>query len=141
MTHRMMQRALAAKIGPAGATLGMWYFLRALWTEDGLTQRELSNRTGTMEPTTMAAIQVMEEKGLVTRARNAKDRRKMNVFLTPKGRALEAELLPLAADVVNAATKNYSPREIALLLDLLRGVQNNLAEAVGPADGEGDVPF
>eukprot|EP01037_Dinobryon_pediforme_P044405 gene44405-56149_t len=54
MTHRAMQRALQAKISPAGATLGTWYFLRALWDEDGLTQRELADRTGTMEPTTMS---------------------------------------------------------------------------------------
>ena len=43
-THRALQRFLQFKIEPHGITLGMWYFLRALWHEDGLTQRELSNR-------------------------------------------------------------------------------------------------
>ena len=41
MTDRALQRYLHAKIGPHGVTLGMWY-LRILWREDGLTQRELS---------------------------------------------------------------------------------------------------
>ncbi len=138
MTHRAMQRALQARIAPAGATLGMWYFLRALWSEDGLTQRELADRTGTMEPTTMSAIQSMEEKGLVRRVRNEKDRRKINVHLTVKGRALESELLPVAAEVVATAVKGFSEREIAMLLELLRGIQNNLGAV--PGAGE-EVPF
>jgi DNA-binding MarR family transcriptional regulator len=138
MTHRMMQRALQAKIAPAGATLGMWYFLRALWNEDGLTQRELSDRTGTMEPTTMSAIQSMEEKGLVERVRNKSDRRKINVFLTEKGRALEQDLLPVAADVVATAIKGFSVRDVATLLDLLSTIQANLA-AENVADT--DIPI
>ena len=68
-THRLLQRYLQMKIEPYDVTLGMWYFLRALWNEDGLTQRELSNRIGTMEPTTLSAIQIMERRGLVTRVR------------------------------------------------------------------------
>lgn len=63
-THRSLQRFLQLKIEPYGTTLGMWYFLRALWHEDGLTQRELSDRAGTMEPTTLSAILIMEKKGL-----------------------------------------------------------------------------
>ena len=50
MTHRALQRYLQTKIAPYGVTLGMWYHLRALWAEDGLTQRELSRRIGLMEP-------------------------------------------------------------------------------------------
>ena len=69
-THRALQRFLQSKIEPHGVTLGMWYFLRALWNEDGLNQRELSHRVGTMEPTTLSAILNMEKKGLVRRVQN-----------------------------------------------------------------------
>ncbi|MEP7347303.1 MAG: MarR family transcriptional regulator, partial [Gemmatimonadaceae bacterium] len=86
VTHRSIQRLLEATIAPYGVKLGMWYFLRVLWEEDGLTQSELSRRIGTMEPTTLHAIAGMEECGLVSRTRNSADRRKMNVFLTKKGR-------------------------------------------------------
>src|SRR5215469_12144970 len=43
-THRALQRALEARIRPYGITLGMWYFLRVLWEEDGPNQRALSER-------------------------------------------------------------------------------------------------
>src|SRR3974390_596654 len=79
-THRALQRFLQLKIEPRGITLGTWYFLRALWKEDGLTQRELSRRVGTMEPTTLNAILVMKKAGFVRRVRNKKDRRKSHVF-------------------------------------------------------------
>ncbi len=68
-THRLVQRALQVRIEPHRVSLGMWYFLRALWDEDGLTQRELSTRVGTMEPTTMAAIMLTQDECLSDSAR------------------------------------------------------------------------
>jgi DNA-binding MarR family transcriptional regulator len=125
-THRAMQRFLQSKIEPHGITLGMWYFLRALWHEDGLTQRELSNRAGTMEPTTLSAILIMEKKGLVRRVRNRDDRRKWHIHLTPKGRALKSKLLPLAREVVDTAVQNLARGEVAQLLKALAEVQNSV---------------
>jgi DNA-binding MarR family transcriptional regulator len=130
MTHRALQRYLQIKIKPHGVTLGNWYFLRALWHEDGLTQRELSRRIGTREPTTMTAILAMEASGLVRRVRNSDDRRKQNVFLTAKGRRLKSKLLPLAREVVNTATTGLNAREIGLLLGFLGTVQRNLRPLV-----------
>jgi MarR family transcriptional regulator, organic hydroperoxide resistance regulator len=125
-THRALQRFLQSKIEPHGITLGMWYFLRALWHEDGLTQRELSVRVGTMEPTTLSAILIMEKKGLVRRVRNKSDRRKWHIHLTPKGRTLKGKLLPLARDVVDTAVYNLSRNEVSQLLKALAEVQKSL---------------
>lgn len=130
MTHRALQRYLQIKIKPHGVTLGNWYFLRALWHEDGLTQRELSRRIGTREPTTMTAILAMEAGGLVKRVRNRGDRRKQNVFLTAKGRRLKSKLLPLAREVVSTATTGLNEREIGLFLGFLGTVQRNLGPLV-----------
>ncbi len=133
ITHRLVQRYLQSKIEPHGVTLGMWYFLRALWHEDGQTQRELSRRLGTMEPTTLTAIAAMEKAGLVTRVRNATDRRKLNVFLTEKGRGLKAELLPLAVEVVHAATDGFSPAEVRQFLKFLGAIQANVGRELADA--------
>lgn len=139
MTHRALQRYLQIKIKPHGVTLGTWYFLRALWHEDGLTQRELSRRIGTREPTTMTAIVAMEANGLVRRVRNDADRRKQNVFLTQKGRRLKTRLLPLASEVVNTATAGFAERELTLFLGLLAAVQRNLAPVVADDNGEPEL--
>jgi MarR family transcriptional regulator, organic hydroperoxide resistance regulator len=142
MTHRALQRYLQVKIGPHGVTLGMWYFLRILWREDGLTQRELSNRIGTREPTTLIAIQAMQRRGLVARGRERTDRRKRIVSLTAAGRGLQAELLPVAAEVVNTAVAGFSRRDVARLLGFLSAIQRNLARAsAGGPGGALDEPF
>lgn len=127
-THRLVQRALQARIAPHGVTLGMWYFLRVLWDQDGMTQSELSQRIGTMEPTTLSAVRDMERSGFVERIPHESDRRKINVHLTDKGRALKNRLLPLAVEVVETALTGFSEREVTMLLGLLSGMQQNLQE-------------
>jgi DNA-binding MarR family transcriptional regulator len=126
MTHRLVQRALQARIERSGVTLGMWYFLRVLWDGDGLTQSELSRRIGTMEPTTLSAISGMEAAGIVRRERDPIDRRKIRVFLTEKGRALEAEMLPLAIDTIATAVRGVTPAQVDALLASLKAIQTNL---------------
>lgn len=132
MANRATQRYLQSKIEPHGVTTGMWYFLRALWQEDGLTQRELSRRIGTMEPTTLTALAAMEKAGLVRRERDLQDRRKLHVLLTPKGHALRGELLPLAQEVVHKATAGFTPEDKARFLGYLAAVQRNLADVPDP---------
>lgn len=143
-THRIVQRYLQLKIGPHEITLGMWYFFRVLWIEDGLTQRELSRRVGAMEPTTLSAIQAMQSRGFVKRVRDADDKRKWNIFLTERGRALQAEMLPVAIDVVADAVEGFSEREVDLLLSFLKSIQKNIQtkiEALGVVDpiADGEV--
>jgi DNA-binding MarR family transcriptional regulator len=91
-------RALQARLAAHGVSFGHWTFLRILWERDGLTQRELSDQAGVMEPTTGAAIRAMEKLGYVARRRNPRNRKNVYVHLTRKGRALKAKLVPLAVD-------------------------------------------
>jgi DNA-binding MarR family transcriptional regulator len=127
--HRAFSRSLQAKIAAHGVSMGQWFFLRALWDEDGLTQRELSQRVGMMEPTTVTALNSMERRGLVERVRNPHDRRKVNIYLTPKGRSLREVLLPCAAEVSDLATRGIEPADLALAIDLLHRMIINLGDS------------
>ncbi len=138
MVYRAMQRLLQSKIEPHGVTLGMWYYLRALWSEDGLTQSELSRRIGTMEPTTLGAIQAMERSGLVKRVRSKDDRRKVHIHLTRKGKDLEAMLMPLAVEVVDASVAGFSPQEVNRLLKSLKLIRDNIEAGQAGTAGPGD---
>ena len=132
MTHRSFARAVQAEIAPRGVTIGMWYFLRILWEEDGLTQRELSQRIEMMEPTTATALRNMEERNLVRRVRNATDKRKVNIYLTDEGRALRAVLLPHARQVNDTALAGVSDEDAACFRRVLDRMRANL----GPGDGD-----
>ena len=125
-SHRLIQRRLQGIIEPHGVSLGMWYFLRVLWHKEGLTQSELSQIVGTMEPTTLSAIRSMERSGFIKRERNADDGRKINIYLTDLGRELEEKLVPLAKEVLSEASSGLSAAENQTLLKLLKVIQENL---------------
>lgn len=124
--HRAFQSELEQRIAPFGVTRGQWYFLRVLWTEDGLSQRELSRRVGMMEPTTVIALQSMEKSGLVRRERTAADKRKAQVWLTPKAQKLKRRLLPIARHITMQARKGVSERDFAQFRDTIARMTENL---------------
>lgn len=86
MTSRTFTRAFQERIQQEGITIGMWYYLRALWEQDGLTQSELSQKVGTMDPSTGSALNKMERLGLIYRSNDSSDRRKRFVYLTEKAK-------------------------------------------------------
>lgn len=125
--YRALARELQARLQPYDIPMGMWYFLRALWEEDGLSQKELSVRAGFMEPTTVEQLRAMERRGLVERRRSEIDRRKWHVHLTPVGLSLRDELLDHAAEVNRIATEGLSAGEIGFMRMAMARVRANLA--------------
>jgi DNA-binding MarR family transcriptional regulator len=111
--HRAFQRLLEKRIAPYGVARGQWYFLRVLWTEDGLSQRELSARVGMMEPTTVIALRSMEKAGLIRRVRSSDDKRKAQVWLTPKAQRMRNELLSVARGITDQAEDGLRRDELA----------------------------
>jgi len=133
IAFRSFSRALEKRTLPHGVTAGQWRFLRVLWLEDGLTQRELSRRVGMREPTTVTALKSLEASGFVRREQSALDRRKVHVFLTPLAEGLRATLAPYVAEVNEIATDGLSEEEVVTLRRLLRHIGRNLApETEGP---------
>lgn len=123
----MFARALRARLRPHGMTPGQWFFLRALWAEEGLSQRELSRRVGTTEPTTASALRLLEKNGLIKRVRNQSDRRTINIFLTDRARTLQEKLMPQAMAVNRVATDGFTEAEMNQFRDILLRMKANLA--------------
>jgi DNA-binding MarR family transcriptional regulator len=107
-----------------------WFFLRALWLKDGVTQRELCKRIESPEPVAVAALRVLERKGYVRRVRDKDNMRKVLVFTTPKGDALREKLLPHAFELAAIGVKGIPKRELALLRRLLNRIHDNMVEAL-----------
>ena len=124
--HRAFQRLLERRIAPHGVTRGQWYFLRVLWTKDGLSQRELSERVGMMEPTTVIALRSMEKAGLIRRVRSADDRRVTHVRLTAKARRMRDGLLQVARSINAQADDGISAEDIAVFRRVIMRMTANL---------------
>jgi len=123
---RAFIRALQMRLAEHHVSFGHWSFLRVLWEGDGLTQRELSEQAGVMEPTTFSALKAMERLGYIRRGRGD-DRKKVYVFLTAKGRALKRELVPLAETVNNIAVRGVRASDITTTRRVLLAVIENIA--------------
>jgi DNA-binding MarR family transcriptional regulator len=124
---RALLRALQMRLTAHSVSLGHWTFLRILWEKDGPTQRELSEQAGVMEPTTFSALNAMEKLGYVTRRQLAGNKKKVFVFLTPKGRLLKSKLIPLAEEVNAIAVRGVKPADIAIARQMLLTIIDNLA--------------
>jgi DNA-binding MarR family transcriptional regulator len=123
---RALVRALSLRLAQQGVSFGHWAFLRILWQRDGLTQRELSEMAGVMEPTTFAALKAMEELGYVERRQVPGNRKNVYVHLTPQGRALKKKLVPLAENVNKVATRGVKAEELATTRKVLLAMLDNL---------------
>ncbi|MBI2768015.1 MAG: helix-turn-helix domain-containing protein [Burkholderiales bacterium] len=124
---RSFLRSLQARLASEGVSIGHWTFLRILWDKDGLTQRELSYEAGVMEPTTVIAVRAMEALGYVTRERRGDNRKSYYVFLTPKGRKLQAKLVPFAEEVNARALTGVAEDYVTITRHSLRAMLKNLA--------------
>jgi MarR family transcriptional regulator for hemolysin len=134
IAFRSFSRAMERRTLPFGVTGGQWRFLRQLWVEDGLTQRELSRRVGMREPTTVTAVNSLVRSGFVARVPSLMDRRKIHIHLTERAKALQAELLPQVAEVNALATQGIDPADLAVFRKVLGQINVNLA-------GEADEPL
>jgi DNA-binding MarR family transcriptional regulator len=128
-------RYLRARLAVHAVTFGQFQHLRNLWVENGLTQAELSRRIGIEMASSTAILDSLESERLITRVRNAADRRKINVFLTATGAALERPLMTCAADANKRASKDLTKAEVAQLFAIAGRIIENFrtlraAEAV-----------
>jgi len=110
-------------------TYPQWSFLRVLSQEEGLSQRELAERVGLMENTTLVALNVMERRGWLRRERDKKDRRRLLVYLTEDGRAVE-RLRPVVRQANRVAIKGLDPSTVATTREALTTMLANLDEAL-----------
>jgi DNA-binding MarR family transcriptional regulator len=124
---RLLAKSLQARLSDQSVSFGHWSFLRILWVTEGLTQRELSDQAGVMEPTTFTALKSMEKEGLIERRQLNGNRRKVHIFLTPKGRELKNVLTPMAEKVNAIALSKMSDEEINVTRSVLLRMIENLA--------------
>jgi MarR family transcriptional regulator, organic hydroperoxide resistance regulator len=124
---RAQMRALQLRLVSHNVSFGHWQFLRILWSKDGLTQRELSDEAGVMEPTTFSAVKAMEALGFIERRQLGGNKKNMHVFLTATGRALKGKLVPLAEEVNRISMGGFSDTQIASLRKTLLTMIENLA--------------
>lgn len=112
-------RAFRAQLAPRGVNYGQFQYLQGLWEADGLTQTELTRKVGVEMASSTAILDSLEQRGLIKRVRNSADRRKIHVYLTAAGAALESDLMACAIATNAMARRGISNGEVLVLFDIL----------------------
>ncbi len=124
---RSLQRALQLRLLEYDVPFGHWTFLRVLWEHEGLTQKQLSDEVGVMEPTTFTVVRAMEVRGWIVRQQMATNKKNVHIFLTDEGRDLKKKLVPLAEEVNRIGATGLSADDLATARSVLLGIITNLA--------------
>ena len=102
-----------------------------------MTQRALTAATVMDKVAVNRAVKVLEERGLIARVPNPEDGRSHLLALTGEGRAIHAEVMPLARATERELLADLAPGEEVALRRLLAGLR---ARAMRLARSTGEGP-
>jgi len=94
--------------------------------KDNVTQLDLVRATHLKAPTVSVSLQKMERDGLVLRRQDQDDLRAIRVFLTPKGRELDTQILKKIYEQDENAVSCLTAEELETLKQLLRKIKQHL---------------
>ncbi len=114
-----------------------YIILSALEERGTLEQSRIGRLTALDRNTTAVVVRKLEERGLVTRRRNERDRRALLVSLTEEGRALRRQAEAGAAATQEELTLPLSESEREMLCALLQRIadENNALSRVPLSQG------
>ena len=102
--------------------------LYILWQQDGITIRELANRTGLAVTTLTSMLDRMESSNLVVRKSDKKDRRKTLIHLTGNARSLQEEYEGISNQMSILFYKGFEKEDIIKCEAYLDKILSNLHE-------------
>jgi len=128
----LMRRVIASILQQAdmqlaehGLTYAQWLPLYKLMLRGRATNAEMARALGLDPASVTRALDRLEAKGLLRRARSSADRRVVHVVLTGAGRAVAAKVPQVLARVLNAHLAGFARHECDLLLSMLQRMLAN----------------
>ena len=127
-TAKRMKQAAQQYFHLAGIdlTVDQWVLMQELHRCDGQGQNDLARKTFKDAPTVTRIIDILCKKGLTERTTDPDDRRKFNIFLTPAGKKLIVDAIPVIKQFRLQAYASLSDDELDLLNGILDRIFHNL---------------
>ncbi|MDO4644114.1 MAG: MarR family transcriptional regulator [Cardiobacteriaceae bacterium] len=123
---RLFAVALAESLRTLELAPAAFGLLLELWQGDGLSQRDLVERTDIEQATIANTLARMERDGLLTRTPHPHDARMQQIYLTEKAKQLEDAAMQCARQVNQQALSTLDEQEQAVFLLLMQRVSTNL---------------
>ena len=119
---RLFAHGLRRRIQPLGLAPAQFMTLLELWSQDGLTQKQLIERLDVEQATMANTLARMERDGLVRRRPHPDDERARRVWMTERARSLHGPATEAAMGVNTGALADLSDDERTQLIDLMTRV-------------------
>ena len=126
---RAVERAFDDALAEAGGTLPVWLVLLNLKIHRPANQRELAEAVGVREATLTHHLNAMDARGLITRTRDAANRRVQIVALTAAGEAAFLRLREAAIAFDAKLRSGLADADLAALSALLSQLAANAGAA------------
>jgi MarR family transcriptional regulator, transcriptional regulator for hemolysin len=123
---RAVERAFDEALGQAGGTLPVWLILLNLKVRKPANQRELAEAVGVREATLTHHLNAMDARGLVSRTRDAGNRRVQVVTLTEAGEAAFVRLRDTAIAFDAKLRAGLADADLTTLAALLGHLAGNV---------------
>src|SRR5438876_9322023 len=127
--RKALRGEFEARAAELDITAPQFQVLHRLWEGDGILTSALMRDICSDGGTITGLLDRLEAKGLIRRERSADDRRAVQVFLTPAGRALEVPLMGILTAINEQALESFRPEERSQLLGALKRIGANLGTA------------
>lgn len=125
LSDRILERILAGKnIDAFNGAQGR--ILYVLWSRDGISLRELADKTGLAPTTLTSMVDRMENAGLVCRVPDKNDRRKTLLTLTAKAKNLEQDYKAVSDKMSEIFYKGFSDNEIRTCEAMFARILDNM---------------
>src|SRR5215510_6840747 len=109
-----------------GITYNHLFILTCLWEQDGVQVKDLAHHLCLDSSSLTGHLDRMERAELVVRQDDPDDRRAIRVFLTAKGRHLQAQLEPIGAELKETLQREVPPERVAALRVALHSISRKL---------------
>ena len=131
--HSLMMDAMEPVFEARGFTFIQYVILS--WLRDGIavSPKDICTQFRHDSGALTRVIDQLAERGLLERIRRDRDRRKVELQLTPSGRETIESLIPLVVDKLNLALAEFSTAEVHELRRLLVKLNSRLQSTVSPA--------
>ena len=123
MAENLQQRFTTYDVG---ITMSHWIILAQLWNQDGLSQQEISKRSGVAKPNVTTMVDTLEKDSFIVRIPDQIDRRINRIFLTQKAKDIRCKAIEQALAVYSMAFEGLTEGERELLMKGLKKVMTNL---------------
>lgn len=112
LVARLSHKAARMRLGSMGAWPGQIPIVLCLLAEEGLSQKELIERTRIEQSTMAEHLDRMERDGLIHRARDKRDRRVFRIFLSDKVKESSDWLMNDLEESVRMYTAGISGKDL-----------------------------